>query len=305
MAKDTLGIDHHVVFGESAAGSLKQGYHRFTGDLIQSRLTVLPDDLNFGPISDLECGQGLRARVEWLFQHLSKDDFYELVFSSVCEAQGRTKLSFEDATRVQEAYFNQLYERQQTISLLPDGSSIMIWCADRAGDQTGLRFLMHLLRSKDCDVFVIDTSQKMEDDAYFRVLRASSVSPEKIEKLLLNDTRHHFSMEERETFANDWIRLAEAPFGLRLFTNGEWLNVSEDYYDNVLISCARALHEEPVMKRWIKALRLIGEVILHEGPDISDFYIDYRLRTLIQKGLFEAEGILDTMQTYRVRLQNI
>lgn len=53
----------------------------------------------------------------------------------------------------------------------------------------------------------------------------------------------------------------------------------------------------------MKSARLIGEVIGHLDQYMGDAFFEYRLRKLIEKGVFEMEGNLKAMRYYSVRLK--
>lgn len=53
----------------------------------------------------------------------------------------------------------------------------------------------------------------------------------------------------------------------------------------------------------MKAPRLIGEVIGHMEQYTGDEWIEYRLRHLIEQGIFEYRGELHAMRYYEVKLK--
>lgn len=57
-------------------------------------------------------------------------------------------------------------------------------------------------------------------------------------------------------------------------------------------------------ENYIKSARLIGEVTGHLNQYIGDQFIEYRLRNLIEQGIFEYEGSLAGMRYYNIRLAN-
>lgn len=57
--------------------------------------------------------------------------------------------------------------------------------------------------------------------------------------------------------------------------------------------------------RWRKVAFLVGTVMCDESarfPDIPDIYYAQRVRSLVQKGLLEAQGYLGSMRYGEVRL---
>lgn len=47
--------------------------------------------------------------------------------------------------------------------------------------------------------------------------------------------------------------------------------------------------------------RLIGEVLGHLTQFACDDFIEYRVRTLVQQGIFEMEGKFEGMRFYSIR----
>lgn len=64
----------------------------------------------------------------------------------------------------------------------------------------------------------------------------------------------------------------------------------------------RELEQES--EEFMKSARLIGEALGHLDQCVGDGFLEYRLRKLIEKGIFEMEGNLKGMRFYSVRLVN-
>jgi len=47
--------------------------------------------------------------------------------------------------------------------------------------------------------------------------------------------------------------------------------------------------------------RLVGEVYGHISQYIGDSFLEYRVRRLIEKGIFEYEGSLEAMRYYSIK----
>lgn len=65
-----------------------------------------------------------------------------------------------------------------------------------------------------------------------------------------------------------------------------WGNNNEDREDDFIIACARRLQEEQEEVHYQVAARLIGEVLGHMEELREVEWIEYRLRQLIQQGIF-------------------
>ena len=90
---------------------------------------------------------------------------------------------------------------------------------------------------------------------------------------------------------------------LRIWKNGRIQSVPEDYYDQYIIQRAKYLHRKPELNGLMKSARLIGDVLGHLEQYVGDSFVEYRLRMLIDAGVFEWEGSLRAMRFYSVRLK--
>jgi hypothetical protein len=111
------------------------------------------------------------------------------------------------------------------------------------------------------------------------------------QKYLIDTERKHFELK--------WLSLSENFGSLRLWENDEIKIVSEDYYDDFIIEKAKKLLSKE--KGFIPSARLIGEVYGHIEQYVSDQFLEYRLRELIEKGIFEFKGSLEEMRNYSIK----
>ncbi|WP_188737858.1 DUF3658 domain-containing protein [Oceanobacillus neutriphilus] len=63
------------------------------------------------------------------------------------------------------------------------------------------------------------------------------------------------------------------------------------------------MHREQDSTEFIPSARLIGEVIGYLGQYISDVYVEFRVRYLIENGIFEIKGVPKAMRFYSVKLK--
>lgn len=212
--------------------------------------------------------------------------------------------------------YNEFHEYEQNfqktvneITAIPEGSPIMIWISDNAHEQTGLRFVLYLLKNKNNDIFLINTTKvygelfKKRKEKY-TVLDTGEIPPEKL-RFIYEQSKNEppLSQHERENFEKEWLALANTREVLRIWQNGTIHSVSEDYYDLFIINRAKKLYNEMKTKDFIKSVRLIGEVLGHLDQYVGDEFLEYRLRKLIEKRAFEMEGSLEAMAFYSVKLR--
>ena len=109
----------HIVCGESPAGSLRVGLGR------ENKIIGFPDFFAVGPICELHQEVGRKYRHEWLQDHLNySDDYFE------------------------EEYENRFSKTLAEIDCLNEEVPIVIWTAENSNEQTGLRYLLYLLKEK-------------------------------------------------------------------------------------------------------------------------------------------------------------
>jgi hypothetical protein len=100
------------------------------------------------------------------------------------------------------------------------------------------------------------------------------------------------------------IRLFEDHGTLRIRKNRQVETVSEDYFDAGIIQRAKKISQEKIYRKndgFFPAARLVGEVIRHQKQHVGDVFIEWRIRSLIQKRIFAYEGSLSAMRLYKIR----
>ena len=63
------------------------------------------------------------------------------------------------------------------------------------------------------------------------------------------------------------------------------------------------MHNKQESKDFIKAARVIGEILGHMDEMISDSFLEFRIRHLVYHGVFELKGIPKSMRHYSVKLR--
>ncbi|MFE8695985.1 DUF1835 domain-containing protein [Cytobacillus sp. FJAT-53684] len=276
----------HILFGDSPAGSLKYALKEM-GVSKEEKIISFWDMFSVGPVWKLDEKTGQEARFVFM-KHVMNDENDD----------------FRD-------YQQRFYETVNQIHSIPADVPITIWVAENAHEQTGLRYAMHLLRNKITDIKVINTTKIFAEkfnrpDIEYIVLKTGEISPEKL-SVIYEESKANVSLSqhERKELEKEWLALADTKETLRIWQNNKIKSVSEDYYDQYMINLAKKLQvERERMKEpeaFMKSARLIGEVIGHLDQYMGDEFFEYRLRGLIEKGVFEMEGNLKAMRYYSVR----
>ncbi|MBE3570179.1 MAG: DUF1835 domain-containing protein [Bacillales bacterium] len=275
----------HILFGDSPAGSLKVVL-KDLGVYKEENVISFGEVFSVGPIRQLHEESGKKARFDWIKNNFS--DKY-------CEF-------FE---------YKQKFQRTiHQIKSIPEGKSIAIWIAENSHEQTGLRYVLHLLKGKNHEIKVINTTKMYAEhfnrpDSKYVVLHTGEIPPEKLQVIYeQSKQKAPLSQLERERFEQEWLSLSENGEALRIWRNGRILSVPEDYYDQYIINRAKKLHSKQKTNDFMKSARLIGEVLGHLEQYVGDEFLEYRLRRLIEKGVFEMKGSLEAMRYYSVKLRS-
>ncbi|MGA5689289.1 DUF1835 domain-containing protein [Cytobacillus pseudoceanisediminis] len=270
---------YHIVCGESPAGSLKVGLSK------ENKVIGYPDFFSNGPLRKLHEEEGRKKRLEWLIDHINMHEDY-----------------------LEMRYESKIAKALEEIDTIPAGKPIVIWTADNADEQIGLRYFLHLLRNKENDVYVINTTQTYQElfpakKHQYILRRSGEAAPEKLKVILEKYIGTPLSAEEKEVFISDWSALTKTKEVLRIWEDNEIHSVPESYFDEYIIKSAKKLHKSN--KGFIKSARLIGEVIGHLDEPIGDGFAEYRVRSLIYNGIFAIKGIPKSMRHYSIKLKEL
>lgn len=275
----------HIIFGESPAGSLKAAF-RETAYEDTEDIIVLPDILSIGPVRNLHITQGMQARFLWL------------------------KTNFQDESNHYDTFMQGMIEAVHKIKEIPPHLDIVIWTCNNAHEQTGLRLVLALLKEKWNDIFILNTYTAFHELHKYpsRDDFPKNSGVLATEQLLLFYEQYDLRLiqkAKREALCEEgWSLLLEKESLIRTWEHHKLLNnTTLDRDDDFIIACAKRLHEEQEKPKFMNAARVVGEVLGHMEQYTGDEWIEYRLRCLIEQGIFEYEGNLKAMRLYKVKLK--
>lgn len=275
----------HITFGDSPLGSLKMGMSTLPGQEKRSFFSM-DDDYAVGPLGDLTQRADLQRRHLWLTE--------------------RMRLSDREAYAMHE--LDSLSELNTRLQSIDSGTSIIIWYANNAHEKTGLLYAMHLLRSSKSPLYLIETSGLYQQlfnspDVQYDVLHTGEIQSEKLLAMWhVCSEQEPLSMQERSQLEQEWLELSAQPGHLRMIENGEIQSLPEEALDEYIMQMVRELTPNWEQGTYIRAARIIGEVIGKSSQYISDVFVEYRLRQLVLHGQLEMEGKPLAMRYYSVRL---
>ncbi|KAB2330652.1 DUF1835 domain-containing protein [Bacillus mesophilum] len=268
----------HIVFGASPAGSLRVALKTMELEH-KEKIIVFGDMLSIGPVYQLHTEEGQEKRANWMLTAFPYD---------------------EEDWRI-SGYEKNLHE----ITAINENQPITIWCSNSAHEQTALRFVLFLLKERKNQIQVINAADLHEalfkkKDIEYQVLHTGEIPPEKLQIIYEKNNGKNLTKQDRETLEQEWLSLAETKTCLRISIEGMIVSADEAYFDKEIIETARELG---MLDEFKKSARLIGQVLGECEQHIGDSFIEYRLRKLIEKDIFEVKGSLKAMRFYSVRLK--
>lgn len=268
----------HIICGESAAGSLKVGLNRH-----KDKVIGFPDFFAVGPIYHLHKEIGLNKRYEWLDSRLNVENDYL------------------------EKYRDRFKKTIKEIHFIPNDVSIVLWTAENANEQSGTRFFTYLIQNKPNDVYILNTTVGFHelynaDDVDYFIRHSEEINSTQFRTIFEERLEDPLTMEERKQFENEWIFISDSKKLLRIWESSKIKEVEENYFDSFIINSLRNLHNEQNKIDFMKVGKLIGEVYGQLDEPISDTFIEYRIRKLIDHGCLEKKGTPKN-RSYSVKLR--
>ena len=273
----------HIVFGSSTSGSVKF-FLREMGLDKKERVISFWDMFSIGPVWQLHEENGVQSRFEWMKTYIH-DEFGD----------------FPD-------YKKNFKKTIKQIHSIPEGSHITIWTSNNAHEQTGLRFIVYLLKEKNLDISLINTTEEYEElfqvkKVKYTPLHTGEISSEKLQYIYEQGKRKLCTDHDREDLEKEWQSLSDNQETLRIWRNGRIQSVPEDYYDAFIMKKAKKLHGQQKAKDFMISPRLIGEVLGHLDQYVGNAFLEFRLKKMVEQGVFETEGNLEGIRFYKVRLK--
>jgi len=201
---------------------------------------------------------------------------------------------------------------QQTIlniEQIPSDHPIVIWAGENAHEQTGLRFVLYLLKEKRNNIVMININEaykthfeRPEIDFIPRCM--GELSSGQLKQIYENEKNAHvLTQTERKAFEQQWVQLCNEKEVLRIWENNKIISVPENYYDEYIINTVKNFHQKKKHNDFIKSARIIGEVIGHLNQYIGDQFIHYRIIRLIMDGVLDMEGVPTAMRYYSIKIR--
>ncbi len=261
----------HLVIGQSTASCLKVGLER------ENKVLGIPDFFAQGPIWQLHRDIGRTRRNEWEEEHLTLSTFW------LMEQHKRRSSVLKE------------------LDAIPENKPLVIWAGENASEQTGMRYILYLLRKKTNDIFFINTTKAFQQLSEHSFRYTGEFSPEQLKRIYDNrKPTHPLSDEEKSRFHEEWLSLAETKQVLRIWESEEIKSVPEDYVDLAIVDAAKRLRRSE--GDFIRAGALIAEVMEQLEHSVGDPFLEFRIWHLISEGVFHVKGNPKQMSSYRIKL---
>jgi hypothetical protein len=192
----------------------------------------------------------------------------------------------------------------QTLKEIPEDKKITIWCGDNSHHQTGLRFALSILRERKQPIHVIHPI-----DAYWEITEQikSGFYPQSIGQLpnevvqtIIKNTENTepLTSMQRKQYELEWQEISNTEDMLRVWSNGQLMNVPETYYDEEILSLILELQKNEKEDHYVNAGLIVGTIIGQWNLFISTSFIEYRFWRLISEGKLLFKGIPYAMHLY-------
>ncbi|WP_025114316.1 DUF1835 domain-containing protein [Lysinibacillus fusiformis] len=278
----------HIVFGHSPGGSLKAILRQKTYEKTE-QIIVIPGNFSVGPLKDLHTWAGIETRFRW-FQERYLMDSDEIAITE-----------------------HEMKEAVEKIKKIPEQQNIIIWTCQNAHEQIGLRLVLALLANKTNDIYVLDTFELFHE-LRTRPKLAEENYPRSTGEVVAKDLLYFYEQYHRRPLKTA-LRQALCKEGLNMLMDDYHCLRTWEYHklghhnnenidDDFIITCVERLHKEQGDDHYQNAAKVIGEVVGYFIQYREPEWIEYRLRQLIQQGLFSYQGELKGMLHYQVKLSD-
>lgn len=273
----------YLVFSLSDAGSLKVTLSKI-GKRELCQVLAFNELFSVGPISNLDTKTGQQNRLFWLTEN-------DVDFRYTPE--------------------HLLVKMVEAVKNIPENKTIVIWCADNAHDQTGLRFVLHLLRDRKQPVNVVNVTElfnttglhnKEGFNPYFSGLIDREHFQEIVKKYYEGVP---LDPNQRRRYESEWLILSNENHMLRLWKEGSVKGTDETALDEVIIRSIIELEQEQDENGFIRAGSVVARVSDTSHQLVGYSFITNRIWILVNQGVLEFSGMPRALYQFSVRLGTV
>ena len=163
-----------------------------------------------------------------------------------------------------------------------------------------------MLADKQVELYMVNTSQAMNDysknQAVQQTIRHSGECNAQQLAHFYKNSPKNIPVEMRTTFELEAEKLLVSTSLLRTWSQSIILDDSETRDDAFIMDCIKSNCAQSLNHEYVDAIRIVGEVLGLSEQALSDVWIDYRIRCLIQNGQVAYQGNLQSMRSYNVKV---
>ncbi len=262
---------YHIVTGEAAAAPLKDAI--IMDPSMAGEVVVMKDTLNIGPLQKEE---------DQKFSEM-RSAYWQMVINNE-----KVPAMVDDMERLLEVSL-QLSKNEDAV--------VWVWMAPWPADLCLYHWILKYLGNYLGRFFVINIAGLPFLDENGKIFFPKSIG-EILPKELVKAKKlaRAVNAAELETDGEEWRKLIIENAGVRTLEGGKrLLSRNEDYYDTQIISFAS--------HQFQKASRIANQALNRYNLPVSDTFIGWRLRKLVDTGRLQIQGELTkTLKDFEVKL---
>ena len=264
----------HIVFNEADVEVLKKAIA--LDESLQGEVIQIKDDYAVGPLNNIYVGEGIDARKQWWKEVLAGGDLDGKVDDG----------EVDDYKTAAELVGTMRRNEEETI---------WIWAAQNKHDVCGYYWLLNYMKEFQGRVFILYLNNLPfinEKGGVFYPNWLHEI-PAK-EFLKAKKLAREITLSEFEVDPDEWNKVCAEAKGVRLLEGGKKL-VQQDYdfYDAEL--------KKYVTADWQKASKIIHQYLAKAKHTTGDMYLLWRLKLMINDGLFDVQGKVANMKDFEVK----
>jgi hypothetical protein len=265
----------HIVFNEADIKVLSDAIA--LDESLQGEIIQIKDDYAVGPIKDIFSEETIEARKQWWREVLDGGDYHGTLDNG----------NIDDTKTVIE-----LKEK-----LSNSEEVIWIWAAQNKHDVNSYYWLMSQLKDYHSRIFILYLNNLPFFNEKGNIFYPTNLAeiPAK-EFLKAKKLAREITLSEFEVDPDEWTKICNEDKGVRLLEGGKKLT-SEDYdfYDVEL--------KKLVTVDWQKASKIIHQHLTKAKQTTGDAYLLWRLKLMINEGLFDVQGKVGNMKEFEIKLK--
>ncbi|MEK4852498.1 DUF1835 domain-containing protein [Paenibacillus sp. FSL H7-0756] len=270
----------YLVFSLSDAGSLKVALSKI-GKRELCQVLAFNELFSVGPITNLDTETGQQNRLVWL-------------------TENDENVSYNPE--------HQLDRIVEAVKNIPENKTIVIWCADNAHDQTGLRFVMHLLRDRKQPVNVVNVTELFNtignhNKEEFKPYWSSLIDREHFQ-IIVKKYYEGVPLDpsQRRRYESEWLMLSSENHVLRLWKERSVKGAEESALDEMIISSVIELEQEQDENGFINAGSVVARIFDTSHQFVGCPFITNRIWSLVNQGVLEFCGLPRALHQFSVKL---